>query len=168
MAEHLDVAVEDDRWQVLSLETLAERAVAAVFSALELPREGYEISILACDDAEIARLNAEFRGKPVPTNVLSWPAFDLAPETAGDAPRLPPVAGGGPFETGLGDIAISYDTCLREVAGRDLQAENHVTHLLVHATLHLLGYDHETDADAERMEDLEIIILETLNIADPY
>lgn len=168
MAEHLDVAVEDERWNELELEELAEKAVAAVFERLSLPREGYEISILACDDGEIAKLNQEFRGKPAPTNVLSWPAFELASGAAGDAPHPPPPAGAGPFETGLGDIAISYDTCAREAAEQAIPLEHHTVHLLVHATLHLLGYDHETGADAALMEGLEVKTLETLNIANPY
>ncbi len=168
MAEHLDVAVEDERWNALQLEDLSEKAVAAVFEQLNLPREGYEISILACDDAEIARLNEQFRGKPVPTNVLSWPALELAPESAGDSPGAPPPADEGPFDTGLGDIAISYDTCAREAAEQGIAVTDHTLHLLVHATLHLLGYDHETDADATLMEGLEVKTLETLNIANPY
>ncbi len=168
MAEHLDVAVEDDRWNELKLEDLAEKAVAAAFEQLGLPRESYEVSILACDDAEISKLNEEFRGKPVPTNVLSWPSFELAPDNAGDAPHAPPPAGKGPFETGLGDIAISYDTCAREAAEQAISLEHHTVHLLVHAMLHLLGYDHETDADAALMESLEVKTLETLNIANPY
>lgn len=168
MAEHLDVAVEDERWSELEPEALAEKAVAAVFDRLGLSRAGYEISILACDDDEIAKLNQEFRGKPAPTNVLSWPAFELAPEAAGDAPHAPPPAGEGPFETGLGDIAISYDTCAREAAERRIPMADHTVHLLVHATLHLLGYDHETEADAALMEGLEVKTLETLNIANPY
>lgn len=168
MAEHLDVAVEDERWNTPGLEELAERAVSATFRQLELPRAGYEISILGCDDAEIADLNAEFRSKPAPTNVLSWPAFELAPETAGDMPQPPPPAGQGPFETGLGDIAISFDTCAREASEQGIALEHHAIHLLVHATLHLLGFDHETDADAGLMEGLEVKTLETLDIANPY
>lgn len=168
MAEHLDLAIGDDRWTALALDALAETAVAAVFRQVGLPREGYEISILACDDTEIARLNSEFRGKPAPTNVLSWPAFELAPDHPGDAPSAPPAAGDGPFETGLGDIAISFDTCAREAAEQGITVADHSVHLLVHATLHLLGYDHETDPDAAIMEALEVKTLETLNIADPY
>jgi len=168
MADHVDVAIEDARWSALGLDALAETAVAAVFAQLGLPRDGYEVSVLACDDALIAGLNAEFRSKPVPTNVLSWPAFDLAPEHAGEAPQPLPPGGDGPFDTGLGDIAIAYDTCMREAAEQGLSAEHHILHLLVHATLHLLGYDHETDADAARMEGLEVKTLETLNVANPY
>jgi probable rRNA maturation factor len=168
MADHLDVVVEDVRWSDLDLDALTERAVAATFTLLNMDREGYEISVLACDDAAIAELNAEFRGKPVATNVLSWPAFDLAPEQAGGIPREAPEPDTGPFETGLGDIAISFDTSLREAEEQQITTADHVVHLMVHATLHLLGYDHETDADAERMEALEIKVLETLNIANPY
>jgi probable rRNA maturation factor len=168
MAEHLDVAVEDPRWDAAGLERLAETAVSAVFAQLGMARAGYEISILGCDDDEIAELNAEFRGKAAPTNVLSWPAFELAPGQPGEAPLPAPEAGAGPFDTGLGDIAISYDTCAREASEQTLSMDDHAVHLLVHATLHLLGYDHENDADAARMEALEVKTLETLNIANPY
>ena len=168
MAEQLDVMIEDDRWNALDLEGLSDRAIGAAFAQLGLTRDGYEISILACDDAEIARLNTEFRGKEKPTNVLSWPAFDLAPEEQGGEPHPAPESEDGPFETSLGDIAISYDTCMKEAAEQGLAPADHVIHLLIHATFHLLGYDHETDADAELMEALEIKTLETLNIANPY
>lgn len=168
MAEHVDVMIEDARWDGLNLSQLAERAFAATFDFLGLNRAGYEISVLGCDDTAIAGLNAEFREKATATNVLSWPAFDLAPEYAGGQPMAPPLPVSGPFETGLGDIAISFDTCTREALEQQIPVEDHITHLIVHATLHLLGYDHETDADAERMEALEIKALETLDIANPY
>ncbi len=168
MAEHVDVLIEDARWEGLNLTHLAEHAFKATFGILGLGRTGYEISLLGCDDATISGLNAEFREKPVPTNVLSWPAFDLAPAQVGGKPVAPPAPDTGPFETGLGDIAISFDTCAREAQEQQITVEDHVTHLVIHAALHLLGYDHETDADAERMEALEIKALETLNIANPY
>lgn len=164
--ETIDILVADPRWESLRLAPLAERAFGAIFGRLGLSPEGREVSILACDDAEIARLNAEFRGKPAPTNVLSWPAFDLAPLQPGDPPPPPPPSTG--FEDTLGDIAISYDTCAREAEERGIRLEDHVTHLLVHGMLHLLGYDHERDADAARMEALEVEVLATLGIANPY
>jgi probable rRNA maturation factor len=163
----VDTLTEDARWEAFGLADLAEDVAGRVLGALGLPGEGFEISLLGCSDARIAELNEDFRGKPQPTNVLSWPADELAPEKEGTAPRRPrPGAPGMPQE--LGDIAIAWETCEREAAaqGKDLRA--HVTHLLVHGTLHLLGYDHVRDGDAHLMEGLEVRILDGLGLADPY
>lgn len=123
------------------------------------------VSLLACDDARIATLNADFRDRPTPTNVLSWPEEDLASD-AGAAPREPTPDPGGTIS--LGDIAISYDTCLREAASQGKPMAHHVTHLLVHGTLHLLGHDHIRAGDRARMEALEVKILGKMGIPDPY
>ncbi len=163
----VDVVIEDDRWAGFGLEALAGRACAAALEGAGLPRAGFQIVVMGCDDARIAALNADFRGKPQATNVLSWPAEDLAPDAAGGAP-LPPDPGAGDDPAGLGDIAIAWETCAREAAEQGKPPEDHVTHLLVHATLHLLGYDHVRDADAAAMEALEVRILDKLGIADPY
>lgn len=160
----VDVVIEDERWQAAGLEALAARAAAATLRHLGLPPAGEdapEIVVMGCDDARIAALNADFRGKPQPTNVLSWPAADPAPRAPGALPA-PPDA------DELGDIAISYDTCTREAAAQGKPLANHATHLLVHAILHLAGFDHEDDADADTMEDAERAILATLGIPDPY
>ncbi|WP_425093707.1 rRNA maturation RNase YbeY [Tropicimonas sp. S265A] len=161
-----EIAVEDPRWASMNLPSLAPRAIGATLSALNLPPEAFEVSMLACDDARIANLNAEFRDKPVPTNVLSWPAEDRAPDVPGALPRLPEPD--NPMERELGDLALAYETCMAEAQTAGISAQNHVTHLIVHGTLHLLGFDHITDADATRMEALERVILATLGIADPY
>ena len=157
----LEVVVEDDRWAAVDLEGLADRAARAVLTYLGLPPEGFEIALLAADDARLADLNGTFRGKPVPTNVLSWPAQELRP------PRTPRPGPPGMPES-LGDIALAWETCAREAAeaGRPLQA--HLTHLVVHATLHLLGHDHGCDAQATVMEGLEVAILAQLGVPDPY
>jgi probable rRNA maturation factor len=123
--------------------------------------------ILACDDARIAGLNADFRGKPVPTNVLSWPSEDRAAAAPGEMPHLPPPNPVGP-PLELGDIALAFETCAREAAEAAPRRDDHVTHLVVHGLLHLLGFDHETDADAELMEGLETRILARLGVPDPY
>ena len=116
---------------------------------------------MGCDDARIAELNAEFREKQTATNVLSWPAQELAP------PQAPTP---DPFEdeTELGDIALAYETCHREAEEAQLTPQAHITHLIVHGTLHLLGYDHIEDTDAELMEGLEVEILAKLGIPNPY
>lgn len=166
MPAAIDILIEDDRWMPLKLARLAERAVAAVLADRGLSGKGYSVSILACDDAQIARLNAEFRDKPKPTNVLSWPEHDLAPLEDGGDPAAPPPA--NDFDDSLGDIALAWDTCAREAEETAISLPDHVTHLLIHGCLHLLGFDHERDGDAARMEALETKILASMGIEDPY
>ncbi|MGR3393883.1 MULTISPECIES: rRNA maturation RNase YbeY [Rhodobacterales] len=156
-----DVILEDDRWQQAGLETLAETAARATLAHLGLDPDGFEIAVLACDDARIAELNAEFREKPTPTNVLSWPSEERSPEE-------PPQGGEEGMPEELGDIAIAWETCQREAAEQGKPAADHITHLIVHAILHLLGYDHIRDADATVMETLEVGILGKLGVANPY
>ncbi|MEX5729848.1 putative rRNA maturation factor [Rhodovulum iodosum] len=163
----VDTLIEDARWAQAGLDPLAEAACAAALAHLGVDPEACEISLLGCDDARIAALNADFRGKPAPTNVLSWPAEELAAEEDGTAPRRAAAASGGmPAE--IGDIAIAFDTCAREAEEQGKPLADHVTHLLVHGCLHLLGYDHIRPADAELMERLEVEILAKLGVADPY
>ncbi|MBK1637127.1 rRNA maturation RNase YbeY [Rhodovulum adriaticum] len=163
----VDTLSEDARWDALGLPDLAESAARATLDHLGLPPETCEIALLACDDARIADLNAEFRDKPGPTNVLSWPAEELAPDADGGAPiqPTPPLPG---MALELGDIAIAYDTCAREAAEQAKPLADHVTHLVVHGCLHLLGYDHIRPKDAARMEGLEVEILAKLGLPDPY
>jgi len=160
----VEVMIADDRWQAAALERLAERAAAATLAHLGLDPEGWEISVLGCDDARIADLNGAFRSRSVPTNVLSWPSEERAATVAGAAPALP-VPGPDPE---LGDIAIAWETCAREAAESGRPLADHVTHLIVHAVLHLLGYDHIRDPDATLMEATEVAILGKLGVADPY
>lgn len=159
-----EVIIEDDRWQAVGLEDLAERAARMTLEHLGLDPEGWEISILACDDARMSELNGEFRNRSQPTNVLSWPSEERAAETLGARPSLP-LPGPDPD---LGDIAIAWETCLREATDADKSQADHVTHLIVHAVLHLLGYDHVRDEDATLMEATEVVILGKLGIGDPY
>ena len=151
-AVEVDVVVEDARWH--DLERLAAIAVPAALEAAGLggPRE---VVVLGCDDARIAALNAEFRGKSAPTNVLSWPS---APRDQDEATQ----------DEALGDVAIAFDTCAREAREQGKPFDAHVVHLLVHATLHLLGHDHEAEEEAARMEALEVAILGRLGFPDPY
>lgn len=162
----IDILIEDDRWVEMAFEAIATEATKAVLDHHSIPANVAEIAILACDDARIATLNTEFRGKPTPTNVLSWPTEDLAPEKDGDAPVKPTEAQDGSRD--LGNVAIAYDTCKREADEQNKALANHVAHLIVHGVLHLLGYDHIRDGDATRMEALEVKILGRLGIPDPY
>lgn len=157
----VDTVIEDPRWEDAGLPALAEAAARAALAHLGIDPEDHEIALLACDDARIAALNGQFRGKPHPTNVLSWPSEDLSPEDEGGAP-LPPE------EAELGDIALAWETCAREAAEAGKPLEAHLRHLVVHAVLHLLGHDHETDGDAARMETLEIEILGKMGDPSPY
>ncbi|MBJ6372624.1 rRNA maturation RNase YbeY [Sedimentitalea arenosa] len=162
----IDIIEDDPRWTALTLPGLAEAAAIATFARLGIDADGCTLSLLACDDARIAELNAEFRGKPQPTNVLSWPAADLAAADPGAVPAAPEPDFAG--ETELGDIAIAWETCAREAETAGKPMADHVTHLLVHGLLHLLGYDHVRDPDATLMERLEVEILGRLGLDDPY
>ena len=149
----LTIVIEHEGWKSMrGLKALAEKAVDAALPATQREKE---ITLLFADDATLKTLNHDWRGKNKPTNVLSFPANpDLK------LPRGVPRP--------LGDIALGYETLVRESdeTGKSLKA--HTTHLIVHGVLHLLGYDHIDDADATKMEAKEIRILKKLGIADPY
>ena len=151
----LDLAVEPESWTALGdAEVLARRAVeAALAVAGRSPQEELSLSLLLAGDESVRALNRTFRAKDKPTNVLSFPA----------APQ-PGVSGQRP----LGDIALAFETVAREAESEGKTLADHAAHLIVHGTLHLLGYDHETEAEAETMEALEVEALARLGIADPY
>ena len=134
-------------------EPEAKLCVQAALSAAasRVPGEG-EISVLLTDDAAVRELNRAWRGIDKPTNVLSFPS----PKQAAGLPPL------------LGDIAIAYETLAREAGEEGKPFLHHLAHLAVHGYLHLMGYDHLTDSEAEAMEALERDILRSLRIADPY
>lgn len=163
----VEVNIEEARWEAIGIEALAARAAQAALVHLGHEPAYFEVSLLACDDARIQALNAQFRGQDKPTNVLSWPAFDLAPAGEGEAPG-PPAPGSREDPEPLGDIAIAYQTCAREAAGQGKALADHAVHLVVHSVLHLLGFDHMREGDARLMEALESAILAALGIADPY
>ncbi len=163
----VEIVIEDPRWEEFGLTALAEPAALATLAALNLGLVGFTLCIMACDDARIATLNADFRGKPQPTNVLSWPSDERAADMPGTAPAAPEPGPADDPES-LGDIAIAYDTCKAEAAAQGKPMADHVTHLVVHGILHLLGYDHINDADGDLMEATEVRILATLGVSDPY
>jgi len=148
----IEVILEDDRWEAIGLEALVGPAEREALAVTGRTPEGFEIAVMGCDDARIAALNRDFREKDAATNVLSWPASDTPPMAAGE----------------LGDIAIAYETCLQEASEKGISIHDHVTHLLIHGILHLLGYDHISDSEAEEMEALEIKALAKLGISNPY
>ena len=151
----IDILIEDDAWDAAALRAVARAGCGAALERVGLAPDRFAVAILACGDDRIAALNADFRGKAASTNVLSWPAEALSP---GDVPRDPE----------LGDIAIAHGICTREATAQGKSFQAHVTHLLVHATLHLLGHDHQTDTEAEMMEAIERDTLAKLGLPDPY
>ena len=161
-----DTLIEDPRWESVELAGLAERAATETLAALGLSASGLTLCVMGCDDARIAVLNAGFRGRPQPTNVLSWPSEERKAHP-GERPA-PPEPGSREAPESLGDIALAWDTCATEAAAEGLSVADHATHLIVHGILHLLGYDHAEDADAALMERTETRILASLGLADPY
>lgn len=157
----IQLSLEEGNWpEEETLETMGERVLehAAAFIAQHekqpFPKTRVEISLLFTDDENIRAINSEWRKLDKPTNVLSFPAFPLQP---GGKP--------GPM---LGDIILAEETIRREASDLEKSFDDHLTHLLVHGFLHLFGYDHIYDADAERMEALETRILADLGVSDPY
>jgi probable rRNA maturation factor len=146
-APSIDVQVQSPLWDAepAAVETLR----AAIEAAAILVPAGGEVGVLLTDDAALRDLNREWRGLDQPTNVLSFP-------TARPSGAL------------LGDIAIAYETLAREAAADGKPFLHHLAHLVVHGFLHLLGYDHQTDSQADAMEGLERAALARLDIADPY
>jgi probable rRNA maturation factor len=157
----IQIAVEADGWpDEDALDALASRVLGAAETFLKteegqpFPGEQTELSLVFADDETIQGINAEWRGKDKPTNVLSFPAYPLTPG------KMP-----GPM---LGDIIIARETVEREAVELDKSFEDHLTHLMVHGFLHLFGYDHIETDDAEEMEALETRILAQLGLSDPY
>jgi probable rRNA maturation factor len=147
----IDIEIEDEAWFVAlpDVEALVERAAQAALDTIPEVARGGAVAILLTDDDSVADLNTRFRGKPKSTNVLSFPAAESA------YPHL-------------GDVALAFGVCAREADAQGKSLAHHLTHLVVHGVLHLLGYDHEAEADAEVMEQMECEILRRFGIADPY
>lgn len=152
-AVSIDIRVEAGDWPPgRQLRALARRALAGALSAgVEAPA-GAEVSLLFTDDLHMKALNAAWRGVEKSTNVLSFSA-NLADRS---------------FQPFLGDIALAAETIRRESAEQGLKFEDHLTHLVLHGFLHLLGFDHAKDDEADRMEGLETVILGGLGIKDPH
>ncbi len=154
--------IEDaDEWAAFpSAETLAGVAARMLARHARFADEApAQACIALSNDAAVQELNKQYRGKDKPTNVLSFPAGDM-PELDDEDPAHEAHP--------LGDIVIAYETVKREALEQGLDLADHFQHLVVHGLLHLLGFDHETDAEAHEMETLEIEILSTLGIANPY
>ncbi len=151
----IDLAMPSARWR-RSLPGVKKIATEAANAALVQSKKRIppaELSLVLADDAAVAALNQRWRGRAGPTNVLSFPGGD---EFSSPGPRL------------LGDVVLAYGTVSREAKAQGKTLADHARHLIVHGVLHLLGYDHEADGPARRMERLETRILATLGVSDPY
>jgi probable rRNA maturation factor len=151
----LDISVRSTLWRSLPrARTIARETIAVcVDEAGIAPHDGAEVGVCLSDDVRVRELNARWRGMDKPTNVLSFPA--APPDRLGEA-RM------------LGDIALAFETLEREADEAGVALADHYRHLVAHGFLHLIGYDHQTDEEAERMEALEKRILARLGVADPY
>lgn len=153
MSFAIDISAESEGWtKIPDLDACVRRAAEAAMLDGDAPPS--EISVVLSDDEHIRELNKHHRGMDMPTNVLSFPAART--KTPSGAPRI------------LGDIVLALETVEREAAEESKPLENHISHLVVHGVLHLLGYDHEDDEEAEMMEERERQILAKLGIPDPY
>lgn len=154
-ALHIDISIESALWEVIpDLEARIEAAIAAAARLADVAlKPGAEVSLLLTHDAQIRELNRAWRQQDKATNVLSFPA------TQGDDLASAAM---------LGDIVLACETLQREAEHDGKALPDHLSHLVVHGFLHLLGFDHETDEEAEEMESLERSVLQTLGISDPY
>ena len=148
-------------WAALAEQAVRSAIAASDHADLLDSAVVFEVSVRLTGDADVRRLNADYRGKDKATNVLSFPMVD--PELIGN------LSAGGAGEALLGDIVLARGVCAAEAGERGISIEHHASHLLVHGMLHLLGYDHETgEGEALAMEQLEREALASLGIADPY
>jgi probable rRNA maturation factor len=152
----VEVVCRAEIWErIAGSHTALSAAARAAFAAAPARQESREVTLVLTDDREMRALNRTWRGKDSATNVLSFPA--------GESPSTMP----GELRP-LGDVVLAAETVCAEARDRGIPVADHAAHLIVHGTLHLLGFDHETDAEAERMEAAETKVLAGLGIADPY
>ncbi|MEP3227380.1 MAG: rRNA maturation RNase YbeY [Parasphingorhabdus sp.] len=147
-------------WRKRSEDAAHAALSLSSYGALTNKNFAVEISIKLSDNAEVQSLNVAYRGKNKPTNVLSFPQIP--------ADLLPSLSNSDDGEILLGDIILAHAVCSKEAVEKSIAMADHASHLMVHGVLHLLGYDHQTDAEAEIMESLETRALHTIGIANPY
>jgi probable rRNA maturation factor len=147
-------------WSALAADAVGAAIAQTPNAGLALSDASIEVSVKFTSDDEVRVLNRDYRGKDKPTNVLSFPM--VAPDL------IEMIANTDDGEVLLGDIVLAYSTCLREAEAREITIAAHATHLIVHGTLHLLGYDHMNDGEAEAMEALEQAIMASLGLHNPY
>lgn len=162
----LEVINESHGWDKKIFKTLAENAISSTLLYLNYDPSIFEVAILTCDDKKISELNHEFCDKSKTTNILSWPEKDLSTKITGEMPFRVSILNQSIIF--LGNMAVSYQFTMAEAKEQDKNFYDHVHHLLVHGTLHLLGFVHDLELDAKIMEKIEVEILAKALISDPY
>ena len=162
----LEVINESHGWDQKIFKTLAEDAISSTLLYLNYDPGIFEAAILICDDKKISELNHEFCDKRKTTNILSWPEKDLSTKISGEMPIRVSISNQSIIF--LGNMAVSYQFTRAEAKEQDKNFYDHVHHLLVHGTLHLLGFVHDLELDAKIMEKIEVEILAKALISDPY
>lgn len=154
----LEIDIADPRWQTAwpGMDIAISALLTELAGQIEAPDNRWAANVLFCDDAAQKGLNAQFRNKDATTNVLSFPAGDI----------LTPAPTTCPLE--LGDISVAFETVASEARDANISFEHHACHMIVHGLLHLLGHDHQTDADASAMESIETDVLSRVGIRNPY
>ena len=164
-----DIVLKDERWKTLPLYEIAQVSFDLIENNILHACNEFEISLLATDDFEMTDLNNQFRGYRTPTNILSWPEYKYEQLLPGKLPKRIGKRFNYCKELDfLGNLAISFDQCSTEAAQRNLNFKDHITHLLIHGCLHLIGFDHENELDATLMENIEKRLLVELGIKNPY
>ena len=171
MSAKINIQIQEKKWSKVDLRKLSKKAFKSTFKILSYTQffKFLEISILACNDKKIKEYNKIFRNKNKATNVLSWPrlgkfkGIDLLERK--DISYLISVQDG---TLDIGDIAISYDTCLKKAKELNFTFEDYTIHMLIHSCLHLLGFDHKKKSDFKLMKELEIKSLRDCGIKNPY
>ncbi|WOE76083.1 rRNA maturation RNase YbeY [Alterisphingorhabdus coralli] len=158
--DYLDVWTDDYDWEAMAEDATNAAISNSPYALLGESGATLSISVVFSDDAEVQKLNAQYRGKDKPTNVLSFPM--VQPDLLGS------LSNTDDGEVLLGDIILAHETCAREAQEKGIDIEQHVMHLIVHGTLHLLNYDHQDEAQAANMEALETKALAGLGYPDPY
>lgn len=158
----IDTLIEDENWRtaLVNHEQLINKAVTNSINHMKILSDSeqmIEVSVTLTNDAHIQSLNRNYRDKDKPTNVLSFPQLDWSTDEWQEEPMLM-----------LGDVVIAFETMDKEAKEQSKQLEHHFIHMLVHSIVHLFGYDHEENDEAEEMEALEIIILNSMGIKNPY
>ena len=162
----LELLNESHDWDQKIFKTLAENAVSSTLLYLGYDPNIFEVAILTCGDEKISELNYKFCNKRKITNILSWPEKDLSAGASGEMPFRVLVSKQN--ITFLGNMAISYKFTMAEAKEQGKDFYDHVHHLLIHGTLHLLGFTHDLELDAKIMEKIEVEILVKALISDPY
>ena len=153
----IEIVRHSELWDSIEVsgDALSRAALAAFAASSAAPDAPREVTLVLTDDDEMRELNRTWRGKDSSTNVLSFPVGEPVGEAHGEP-------------SPLGDIVLAGEAVIEEAKVKGIPAADHAAHLVVHGMLHLLGFDHERDADAERMESFETKVLAGLGIADPY